>query len=127
MVPILKLLLGLLAQLAEQPPFKRQVRGSCPRRPTNIIAHVAQWREHTLGKGEVVRSTRIMGSTLCYGALAQRTRAAVFETAGRKFKSFMPHQFFRESFNGRTVAFDAINIGSNPISLANQERAGRVV
>ena len=50
-----------VAQLVELQPSKLVVAGS---RPVSRSAHVAQLAEHVLGKDEVTRSIRVVGSRL---------------------------------------------------------------
>ena len=53
-----------VAQLVELQPSKLDVAGSRPvsRSLRNTLAHVAQLAEHVLGKDEVTRSIRVVGS-----------------------------------------------------------------
>ena len=61
-----------VAQLVELQPSKLDVAGSRPvsRSATTTTAHLAQLAEHVLGKDEVTRSIRVVGSRSFQG-LAQ--------------------------------------------------------
>ena len=52
-----------VAQLVELQPSKLDVAGSRPVSRSQTKAHVAQLAEHVLGKDEVTRSIRVVGST----------------------------------------------------------------
>ena len=51
-----------VAQLVELQPSKLDVAGSRPVSRSSNGAHVAQLAEHVLGKDEVTRSIRVVGS-----------------------------------------------------------------
>ena len=62
-----------VAQLVELQPSKLDVAGSRPvSRSTTTPAHLAQLAEHVLGKDEVTRSIRVVGSTRLKPGVADR-------------------------------------------------------
>ena len=53
-----------VAQLVELQPSKLDVAGSRPVSRSTTPAHLAQLAEHVLGKDEVTRSIRVVGSRM---------------------------------------------------------------